>query len=192
MILDATREQREGEDPSFHPYYLDLAYGIVCDKGVHFQPGDLGRTPAELQIRFLRYLQAGHPEVFEAFRCLALGGSFDEELFKHLVSRGAISTSLHFPALTGDDYSFVEEVSDTSGSFRFHRLMELSLIKNQHAKEEDRVIARQRIDEILQYFKGRAAFSKVADCTPRHLAAYQRGMTIAFNRHRMAFSIFPL
>jgi hypothetical protein len=90
-ILAATCEQRSQEEPSsFHPYYLDLAYGIVHDQGLHFQPADLGKTPADLEIRFLRYLQIGHREVFEAFRCLALAGSFDEELFKHLVEQTAL------------------------------------------------------------------------------------------------------
>src|SRR5262249_56899939 len=85
-ILAITREQRsQDKQSSFHPYYLDLAYGIVYEQGVHFQPADLGQTPAELQIRFLRYLQTGQREVFEAFRCLALAGSFDQALFDHLV-----------------------------------------------------------------------------------------------------------
>jgi tetratricopeptide (TPR) repeat protein len=187
-ILAAVREKRSQEEAaSFHPYYLDLAYDIVYDRGVHFHPADLGQTPAELQIRFLRYLQTGDREVFEAFRCLALAGSFDETLFDYLVRRECIATGLQFPALTGEDYSFVEEIGDTPGTFRFHRLMELALIKNQFAKEEDRVVACQRIAMILHYCTAEAAFSKLADCTTRHLAAYQRGMTIAFDRYDDGF-----
>src|SRR5258707_1003331 len=63
------------------------------------------------------------------------------------------------------------------------RLMELALIKNQSAKAEDRPVARERIDAILDYFKKNAEFSKLAECSPRHLRAYQKGMTIAFDRH---------
>ena len=183
-ILAATREQRSHDkQSSFHPYYLDLAYGIVYEQGVHFQPADLGRTPADLQIRFLRYLQTGHPGVFETFRCLALAGSFDEALFEHLVEIRLIPAGLHFAALTGGDYSVVEEIRDLPGTFRFHRLMELALIRNQSAKAEDRLVARQRIDVILDYSKKKAQFSKLADCTTQHLSAYQKGMTIAFDRH---------
>jgi hypothetical protein len=59
-ILTATREQRSQEERfSFHPYYLDLAYGIIDDRAVGFQSADLGQMPSDLQIRFLRYLQKG-------------------------------------------------------------------------------------------------------------------------------------
>ena len=38
-ILAVTREQRsQDKQSSFHPYYLDLAYGIVYEQGVHFNP----------------------------------------------------------------------------------------------------------------------------------------------------------
>jgi tetratricopeptide (TPR) repeat protein len=183
-ILAATCEQRGREEPSsFHPYYMDLAYGTVHDQGIHFQPADLGKTPTDLEIRFLRYLQIGHRDVFEAFRCLALAGSFDEALFNHLVRQGCIAAGLHFAVIAGEDYSYVEEIRDMPGTFRFHRLMELALIKNQSAKAEDRAVARQRIDVILAYFKKGAAFSKLADCSSRHLSAYEKGMTIAFDRY---------
>ena len=176
---------------SFHPYYLDLAYGIVYEQGAHFQPADLGQTPAELQIRFLRYLQTGQRGVFETFRCLALAGSFDEPLFDHLVEIRLIPAGFHFAALTGGDYSYVEEIRDLPGTFRFHRLMELALIKNQSAKAEDRPVARERIDVILDYFKKKAGFSRLAECSPGHLSAYQKGMTIAFDRHHDRLLDFP-
>jgi tetratricopeptide (TPR) repeat protein len=183
-ILAVTREQRsQDRRSSFHPYYLDLAYGIIYEQGAHFQPAQLGQTPAELQIRFLRYLQTAQREVFETFRCLALAGTFDEALFDHLVEIRLIPAGFHFAALTGEDYSYVEEIRDVPGTFRFHRLMELALIKNQSAKAEDRPVARQRIDVILDYFKKNAGFSKLAECSPQHLSAYQKGMTIAFDRH---------
>jgi len=183
-ILAVTREQRsQDKQSSFHPYYLDLAYGVVYEQGVHFQPADLGQTPAELQIRFLRYLQIGQRGIFETFRCLALAGSFDQALFDHLVEIRLIPASAHFAALTGGDYSYLEEINDLPGTFRFHRLMEVALIKNQSAKAEDRSLARKRIDAILDYFKRKAEFSKLADCSPQHLSAYQKAMTIAFDRH---------
>jgi hypothetical protein len=107
-ILAVIREQRSpDQQSSFHPYYLDLAYGIVYEQGVHFQPADLGQTPAELQIRFLRYLRTDQRGVFETFRCLALAGSFDESLFDHLVEMRLIPAGFHFAALTGGDYSYV-------------------------------------------------------------------------------------
>jgi hypothetical protein len=191
-ILAVTREQRSQDKPSsFHPYYLDLAYGIVYEQGVHFRPADLGQTPAELQIRFLRYLQTGQRGVFETFRCLALAGTFDEALFDHLVAIRLIPAGFHFASLTGEDYSYVEEIRDLPGTFRFHRLMELALIKDQSAKAEDRPVARKRIDAILDYFKNKAEFSKLADCSPRHLSAYQKGMTIAFDRHHDRLLDFP-
>jgi tetratricopeptide (TPR) repeat protein len=183
-ILAVTCEQHSQEEPSsFHPYYLDLAYGIVYEQGSRFQPADLGKAPADLEIRFLRYLQIGHREVFEAFRCLSLAGSYDEELFNHLVERGCIANGLHFAVITGKDYSYVDEIRDMPGSFRFHRLMGRALIKNQSVKSEDRAVARQRIDVILAYFKEKAAFSKLSDCSSGHVSAYQKGMTVAFDRH---------
>ena len=69
--------------------------------------------------------------------------------------------------------------------------MELALIKNQSAKAEDRPVARERIDVILDYFKKNAGFSKLAECSPRHLSAYQKGMTIAFDRHHDRLLDFP-
>jgi len=66
-------------------------------------------------------------------------------------------------------------------------MMELALIKNQSAKAEDRAVAGQRIDVILRYFKGKAAFSKLADCSDPHLSAYQKGMTVAFDRYDDGF-----
>src|SRR5258708_5766100 len=69
--------------------------------------------------------------------------------------------------------------------------MELALIKDQSAKAEDRPVARKRIDAILDYFKNKAEFSKLADCSPRHLSAYQKGMTIAFDRHHDRLFEFP-
>jgi hypothetical protein len=191
-ILAVTSEQRsQDKQSSFHPYYLDLAYGLVHKQGVHFQPADLGQTPAELQIRFLRYLQTGQRGVFETFRCLSLAGSFDEALFNHLVQIRSIPAGFHFAALTGGDYSFVEEIRDLPGTFRLHRLMELALVKNQSAKAEDRLMARERIDLILDYFKKKAGFSKLAECSPPHLSAYQKGMTIAFERHYDRLLDFP-
>jgi tetratricopeptide (TPR) repeat protein len=77
----------------------------------------------------------------------------------------------------------VDEIRDMPGTFRFHRLMERALIKNQSAKSEDRAVARQRIDVILAYFKEGAAFSKLSNCSSQHLSAYEKGMTIAFDRH---------
>jgi tetratricopeptide (TPR) repeat protein len=188
VILAGTREHRSAEGPTFfHPYYLDLAYGILYDRGVHFLPDDLGQTPAELQMRFLRHLQIGQPVVFDAFRCLALAGSFDKALFKHLVEQGCITPGIQFAAITGEDYSYVEGISDMPGTFRFHRMMELALIKNQSAKAEDRAVAWQRIDVILSYFKAKAVFSKLADCSDLNLSAYQKGMTVAFDRYNDGF-----
>ena len=37
---------------------------------------------------------------------------------------------------------------------------------------------------ILAYFKEGAAFSELSNCSSRHLIAYQKGMTIAFDRLR--------
>jgi len=54
--------------------------------------------------------------------------------------------------------------------------MERALIKSQSAKAEDRAVARERIDVILDYFKKKAAFSKLADCSTQRLSAYQKGL----------------
>src|SRR5260221_7868574 len=191
-ILAVTREQRsQDKQSSFHPYYLDLAYGIVYEQGVRFQPADLGRTPAELQIRFLRYLQTAQPAVFGTIHCLALAGSLDAAHFDHLVEIRLIPAGFHFAALTGEDHSYVEEIRDLPGTFRFHRLMELALVKNQSAKAEDRPVARERIDAILDYFKKNAEFSQLAERSPRHLRAYQQAMTIASHRHHDRLLDFP-
>jgi hypothetical protein len=103
---------------------------------------------------------------------------------------GSFYQDLHFAAITGEDYSYVEEIPDIPGTFRFHRLMELALIKNQSSKAEDRAVARQRIEIILKY-KLKSAFPTLADCNPSRLMAYQRGMTIAFDRHDDGLFDFP-
>jgi len=64
-------------------------------------------------------------------------------------------------------------------------------MKNQSAKPEERAVARKRIDMILHYWKEEAAFSKLAECTSSHLKAYQRGMTIAFDRYHDGFIELP-
>jgi hypothetical protein len=43
----------------------------------------------------------------------------------------------------------------------------------------------------LDFFKKKAGFSKLAECSPRHLSAYQKGMTIAFERHHDRLLDFP-
>ena len=38
-----------------------------------------------------------------------------------------IPAGFHFAALTGGDYSYLEEIRDLPGTFRFHRLMEIAV-----------------------------------------------------------------
>ena len=89
-----------------------------------------------------------------------------------LLSEAALQPSPHFAVITGEDYSYVEEIRDMPGTFRFHRLMERALIKNQSAKSEDRAVARQRIDVILpisrkgRVFETGQLFPTASQCIP--------------------------
>ena len=121
-ILDAADERINGLR-IFYPYYLDLAVVMVRDAARKNQEPDLGKTPAQLQERFLRYLPKNEQDLF---KILALAATFDSELFNALVNSNKI---VGFPV---DNFGMVVEgrsyvILDTNGLGRCHRLMEKSL-----------------------------------------------------------------
>lgn len=105
-ILQAASERLPEREPSFLPYYLDLAVLLIRENAHHFEPAMLGSTPGELERRFLRNLEDRHRKALQA---LALSLEFDRKTFEFLIERGLASgyTPVDFDWLVGDHWSFV-------------------------------------------------------------------------------------
>ena len=69
-ILDAADEREGGS--TYLPYYLRLAGEMIYEQGDRFVTEMLGRSPDEMQQRFLKYLRERSPDKFRALRTLAL------------------------------------------------------------------------------------------------------------------------
>lgn len=175
-ILEASSEQESV--PSYLPYYLRLAGETIYEQEGHFTPEMLGRSPFEMQERFLKYLRERSPEKFTAIRTLALALYFDNALFDHLV-RGfhiqGIPVGNMVPSLLANR-SYVRRLET---GYRFHRHMQQSLLDDMEKGEEDIQSAQNAIEAILDYYAGLAHFATPADFRPEvHLPAYQHGMDI--------------
>ena len=109
QILEAASEYGKDSHRSFLPYYLDLALMLIRDNIDDFNPSMLGKSPAELTVRFLRYLKGEHREALQA---LALALEFEQQTFGYLIERGFIQryTATHFSELVGDNWSFVSRL----------------------------------------------------------------------------------
>ncbi|HEY6341789.1 MAG TPA: tetratricopeptide repeat protein [Bryobacteraceae bacterium] len=180
VILNSA-DEREGGN-TYLPYYLRLAGEMIYEQDDRFVPEMLGRSPDEMQQRFLKYLRERSPEKFRALRTLALALYFDDDLFDHLSRQGYISgipVGTMFPALLSNR-SYVRQFEFAGrASYRFHRHMQQALLDDLEKSEEDRQIAGSLIDAILQYYSAGAAFSTPAEFRPGvHLPAYEHGMDV--------------
>ncbi len=175
-ILEASSEQEAVE--SYLPYYLRLAGEMIYEMDNHFVPEMLGRSPDEMQERFLKYLRERSPEKFTAIRTLSLALYFDDALFDHLVRTfhiQGIPVGNLVPGLLANR-SYVRRLET---SYRFHRHMQQSLLDDMEKSEEDIQTAQTAIEAILDYYANQAAFATPADFRPDvHLPAYQHGMDI--------------
>jgi tetratricopeptide (TPR) repeat protein len=121
-ILNAADERIEGKR-QIYPFYLDLAVDQLQNcirKGV---TPDFGKTPTELQERFLKYL--GEAEE-RALMILALAEAFDEPLYDWLAKERLIALPVGaFHSALRRDHSYFERVQKAgSDSWKLHRKME--------------------------------------------------------------------
>ena len=128
-VLESANDAPRGKERLFHPYCLDLAITLIADKGSDFKQEMLGRGSRELQERFLRYMDASK---YKAFQVLALTREFDKALFDHLVRERRIEgyALQDFSLLINSDMSYIAEDPNRTGSYRFHRLMQLALMNS--------------------------------------------------------------
>jgi len=132
MIATTEEESVDGQD-YYHPFYLDLCLEMIEKQGESFDPDThLGKTPKDLVQRFLKYMDDSTREWCRAF---ALAGEFDEELFKHLVDAKSISGNLQSFYRFVTQHSYITPQQDTD-SYRFHRLMQESLLADIAIKSE--------------------------------------------------------
>ncbi len=145
-ILRASDEG--GSEPAFSPFYLTLAVDLVeRAAGVGASP-DVGKTPAELQDRFLRYLGRGERR---ALMVLALAEVFDDALFDWLSERRLIEDAVHsFHSALRQEHSYFQETGP--GTWRFHRLFERALQSRWTLDETARHECGLVIRRLLEYY----------------------------------------
>ena len=172
-ILDAADEEPQGAR-AFYPYSLDLAVDMLdraCGSAV-----DLGRTPAELQERFLRYLD---PREKRALMILAMAEAFDEGVFDWLVERKLVEYprySFNTEVVTGRSY--LQKIGEEGDEWRFHRKMEEALQKSWLVTPAAREEGRQVLRDLLAHHREYITAKTPRDWGPRELRAWNRGMEI--------------
>lgn len=177
IALRATRD----EDGLHHPYFLDLAVKIICDRGDMFVEDDLGRTTAELQIRFFRHLNTlEHRNEFQALKALALTSGFDDSIYNHLVETGFVLFGKDRLGLLTRDRSYIIPDRNCAGFWRFYCFMQEALVEHILRDSAERKIGEKVVAAVLAFHLKHAHFDKAADCTVLHLDHYRRGMQVAF------------
>ena len=172
-ILDAADEEPHGAR-AFYPYSLDLAVDMLDRAGG--SGVELGRTPAELQERFLRYLE---PREKRALMILAMAEAFDEPLFDWLVDHKLVEYprySFHTEVVTGRSY--LQKIGGESATWRFHRKMEESLQKQGLVSAEAREEGRRIFHDLLGHHCDCIATKAARDWGRQELRAWNRGMEI--------------
>jgi tetratricopeptide (TPR) repeat protein len=180
-ILEAASEHSKESNPSFLPYYLDLAVMLIRDNVANFDPNMLGKSPSDLALRFLRYLKERHRE---ALQSLALALEFDREIFGCLIERGFIReyNVTHFAGLVGDSWSFVAPIGNRPGFHSFHRHMQDSLAGSL-AMSEERDRAAEIVEVLLEWQYERARFQLPADFGRMHETAYSDATNMLLVHH---------
>jgi tetratricopeptide (TPR) repeat protein len=176
QILGAASERILEEGASFLPYYLDLAVILIRENANDFEPQMLGQSPAELEIRFLRYIKGEHREALQA---LAMALQFNRDTFAYLIERGLIGryAVARFSWLVGDQWSFVTPVKNRPGFHAFHRHMQDSLVGSMTIAE-DRDRAREAVQILLERQYNFAQFEVPAEFGLVQEAAYAEAMTL--------------
>ncbi|TLS68728.1 tetratricopeptide repeat protein [Mariprofundus erugo] len=172
-IAAASMEAGTEGTESYHPFHLDLCLEQIEKQRAGFDAGKhLGKTPKELRTRFLKYLDDNSREWHYAF---ALCGEFDEELFSYLVDKKSISGSLQefYRFVLG--YSYVTP-QNGENSFKFHRLMQNSLIADIASRNEiDRDILRKSVlEKLIGFYDSRFVGRKLEALLKEGFEYYQR------------------
>jgi len=172
-ILDAADEEPHGAR-AFYPYSLDLAVDMLDRAGGNHV--DLGRTPADLQERFLRYLK---PREKRALMILAMAEAFDEGIFDWLVEHKLLEYprySFQTEIVTGRSY--LQRIGGDGDEWRFHRKMEEALQRSWLVTAATKEEGRQVLRDVLAHHRECLAAKTPRDWGPRELRAWNRGMEI--------------
>lgn len=172
-ILEAADDGMEGTRV-FYPFSLDLAVDVIDRTGG--AAVDLGRTPAELQERFLRYLD---PREKRALMILAMAEVFDGEFFDWLATHKFVDYPIHsFKTEIVTGRSYLQEIIGPSNEWRFHRKMEQALQKAWLVSPATREEGRRILDDLLGHHAQLIAGKSPRDWGSRELRAWNRGMEI--------------
>jgi tetratricopeptide (TPR) repeat protein len=176
-ILTSSRDHERGH----HPHFLDLAIEIIRERRECFRPEELGSTPAEMQMRFFRYLSVPErSKEFNSLKVLALSLKFDERLFTKMVELGYITFSKHEFEFLIRNRSYI--VADTSNlnRWRFQHFMGEAIIDFILKDSLEVKLARKTIKDIVSFYLSTA--SRETSTFPESMVSddYCLGMEIAF------------
>jgi tetratricopeptide (TPR) repeat protein len=172
-ILDASDERIAGQR-FFHPYSLDLA--VEMFDRARGKKVDLGRTPSELQERFLRYLE---PKEKRALMILAMAETFSSALFDWLVEQRLVEYALHsFHSALVAGHSYFLELAGVGGNWRLHRQMEGALHKAWQIADVQRQEGRQVLGHLLRYHAQVIGDKLEKDWGSPDVGAWNQGMEI--------------
>ena len=178
-ILDASDEKVHGQRV-FYPFYLNLAVDLVERARQRGADPDLGRSPAELQVRFFKYLEA--PEFrreLRALKILALAEVFDEALYDWLAKERLIDFPvLSFHTELRQEHSYFQKVEGLPGDWKFHRLFEDALHARWQSTEEERTEGRQVVRRLLDYYGNPLKGKPEWEWTEADVESWRRGMEI--------------
>ena len=183
-ILAASGEQTDHDDGerTYLPYFLRLAGEMIYEQGERFVPEMLGRSPDEMQQRFLRFLRERSPHKIRALQTLALALYFDQSLFQHLVREQhiqGIPIQSFLPALVGSRSYVVRIRMHGTEYYRFHRHMQAALLDDLAKNELDVSAAAVSIDAILTFYANQAHFNSLAEyVSEKHLPPYAHAMDV--------------
>lgn len=173
-ILRASDESTSGER-ACSPFYLTLAVDLVERGAMRGAAPDLGKTPAQLQDRFLKYLDDRGE--CRALMVLALAGVFDEDLFDWLADQRVIEFAVHsFDTALRQDHSYFQTAGPDA--WRFHRLFEKALQSRWKVDEAGRRECRAIIQRLLDYYAAPLLQTPERDWTDKEVNAWSSGMEI--------------
>jgi tetratricopeptide (TPR) repeat protein len=174
-ILDGSDENIGGQRV-FYPFYLSLAVDLVERARQRGTEPDLGHAPAELQVRFFRYLDERE---LRSLKILALSGVFDEALYDWLARERLIDFPVHsFHTELRQEHSYFQKVQGRPGDWRFHRLFEDALHARWQGAEAERAEGIQVVRRLLEFYGGALKTKPERDWTEAEVELWRRGMEI--------------
>ena len=170
-ILDATDEKAEGQR-GFNPYHLNFAVEVVADAFGQKRKPDLGRTPHDLQSKFLHRLD---PKDKRALQVLALSETFDEQFFNWLCIHKLIGYEQHtFHSQLRQERCYFQAVQGRQGEWRLQSKMEELL----QASWEKPAEGQATLKSMLQYYAEPLTAKPERDWGDAEFEAWRRGMEI--------------